>query len=41
MMNLFTRFEAVQEEDGHWVMGYTPGLLARLRHALVRTLVRK
>lgn len=41
MMNLFTRYEAVQEEDGHWVMGYTPGLFARLWHALVRSHDRK
>lgn len=40
-MNLFTRYEAVQEEDGHWVMGYTPGLFARLWHALVRSHNRK
>lgn len=40
-MNLFTRYEAVQEDDGHWVMGVSLGLFARAKHAVVRSLVRK
>jgi len=41
MMNLFTRVMPVEEEDGYMCMRTVPGVFARVKHAVVRFLVRK
>jgi len=40
-MNLFSRVKAVEEEDGYWVMRGSLSVFARVKNAVVRSLVRK